>query len=102
MIKVTTEVDGAVVSSLNLYILENDDPAHDNRPFALIENIRTDPEHRRKGHASRNIRRAEQMARDAGCYKMMICTSSSREEVHRLYRNAGYDGGYKTCYYKAL
>lgn len=42
------------------------------------------------------------MARDAGCYKMMICTSSSREEVHRLYRNAGYDGCYKTCYYKAL
>lgn len=59
MIKVATEMGGAVVSSLNLYILENDDPVHDNRPFALIENIRTDPDHRRRGYASRNIRRAE-------------------------------------------
>lgn len=102
MQKMTAEADGRIVSSLNLRILENDDPAHDCRPFAVIDNVRTEEAHRRRGYAAENLKRAERIARDAGCCKIMLCTSSRDEGVRRLYAKAGYDGEYKTCYCKAL
>ena len=100
--KVETIIDDESVSSLNLYILDNDDQSHDCRPFAIIENVRTDEAHRGRGYATANLARAEKIAAEAGCYKIMLCTDSSREEVHRLYRNAGYSSDAKTCYCKSL
>ena len=100
--KIETIIDGESVSSLNLYILGNDDQSHDCRPFAIIENVRTDEAHRGRGYATANLTRAEAIAREAGCYKIMLCTGSSREEVHQLYHNAGYSSDVKTCYCKSL
>lgn len=100
--KLTIEADGVTVSSLNLYILANDDPAHDNRPFASVEHVTTLEEHRRQGYASRLLRRAEEIARERNCYKITLSTSSKKESVHRLYQKAGYDGSHKMLYYKKL
>lgn len=102
MIKVSTQEDGETVSELNLYILPNDDETHDRRPFAVVENVRTKEEHRRRGHATRNLERAEEIARRGNCYKITLTTGSKKESTHRLYQQAGYSGDEKTCYNKRL
>lgn len=102
MRKITKVVDAKVVSSLNLYILENDDTSHDCRPFALIENVRTEEGHENRGYASELLQEAIAVARSFGCYKLILETSSKRQNVHHLYDKAGFVKDYKTAYYMKL
>lgn len=99
--RVEVSEDGGT-SILNLYILDNDDPAHDNRPFALIEHLRTDPGCEGRGLASAALEEAERAARVFNCYKIMLATSSTEPNVRHLYEKMGFVSDYKTCYWKSL
>ncbi len=68
------EVDGAVVSSVTLVIVEN--LTHDLRPYALIENVVTHRAHRGRHYATALMRRACEIAAENGCYKVMLLTGS--------------------------
>lgn len=102
MIKIEKAVNGSIVSSLNLYILDNDDPKHNNRPFALIENVHTIEGFENKGYASQLLHEAIDIARIKNCYKVILETSSKSEVVEHLYAKAGFTAGYKTAYYLSL
>lgn len=66
------------------------------RPYGLIENVVTEPEHRKQGYATQVLRHALDEAWSAGCYKVMLETGSKKEETLRFYEKVGFHRGIKT------
>jgi len=97
---IVSEENGRIVSSCICVIVPN--LTHDVRPYALVENVVTHPGFRGRGHASRCLGRAREIAEENGCYKIMLMTGSQQEATHRFYRNAGYNSADKTAYIQWL
>ena len=88
------EVDGRPVSTCSLTLIPNLN--HNLKPYGLVENVITDPGHRKKGFATAVIRFALKEAWSAGCYKVMLLTGSKSEDTLRFYEKAGFRRGIKT------
>ena len=92
--------EGALLSSCVCVIVPN--LTRNLRPYALIENVVTRPDHRKRGLASRCLEKAREIAREAGCYKIMLLTGSKDPATHRFYQRAGYNNTDKTAYIQWL
>lgn len=92
---VATE-DEKIVSSCVCVIVPN--LTHSRQPYALIENVVTDPLYRGKGYATMCLDFAKELAVKENCYKIMLLTGSKEESTHRFYKNAGYNSNDKTAY----
>ncbi|XYH98448.1 GNAT family N-acetyltransferase [Sorangium sp. So ce1128] len=88
------ERGAALVASCTLVVVPN--LTRGGRPYALVENVVTHREHRRRGFGARVVRHALAEAWEAGCYKAMLLTGSQRPEVHRFYEACGFRAGDKT------
>ncbi|MFT3950449.1 MAG: GNAT family N-acetyltransferase [Oscillospiraceae bacterium] len=87
-------------SSCVLLIVPN--LTHSQRPYALIENVITDPAYRNRGLASSCLAYAKQIAAAQDCYKIMLMTGSKEEQTLRFYRKAGYNSADKTAFVQWL
>ena len=85
---------GEVVSTCTLVIVPN--LTRGARPYGLIENVITHPDHRRKGIGTAVVHHALGIAWGRGCYKVMLLTSSTSESTWRFYERAGFLRGIKT------
>lgn len=92
--------DGRIVSSCVCVIIPN--LTHGQQPYAFVENVITDEAFRGRGLAGACLDYARNIARKAGCYKMMLLTGSKEESTHRFYRRAGYNANDKTAYIQWL
>ena len=90
------EQGGRIVSSCACVIVPN--LTRGLRPYALIENVVTHADFRRRGFASACLARAVQLARAAGCYTVMLLTGAKDEATLHFYRRAGFDSGDKTAF----
>lgn len=97
---IVIEQDGKLVSSCTLILVPN--LTHQKRPYALVENVVTDPAYRKKGYASACLNIALQAAKKAGCYKIMLMTGSKSESTMRFYEGAGYNREDKTAFIRWL
>ena len=88
------EVDGVLVSTCNLTTVKN--LTRKARPYGLIENVVTHPEHRKKGYGTLVLRKAVEIARENNCYKVMLLTSQKDEPTLNFYEKAGFSRGEKT------
>ncbi len=88
------ETGGQAVSSVTLVVVQN--LTHNLRPYALIENVVTHAGHRGKGYATALMARAADIARENGCYKIMLMTGSKRESTLSFYERCGYSRYDKT------
>ncbi len=88
------EVDGVLVSSCTLTVIPN--LVHSLRPYGLIENVVTNPIHRKHGYGTAVLHYALNEAWKEGCYKVMLATGSKKEDTLRFYENAGFKPGIKT------
>ena len=68
------------------------------RPYAVIENVVTRKEHRRRGHGARVMRALVEACWERGCYKIMLLSGAHRPEAHRFYEALGFDGGSKRAF----
>ena len=97
---IVCKADENIVSSCVITIIPN--LTHDQRPYALIENVITEEAHRHKGYASAVLDYAKQMALEHNCYKIMLLTGSKDESTLHFYRNAGYNSQDKTAFIQWL
>jgi GNAT superfamily N-acetyltransferase len=88
------EEDGKIVSSCTLAIIKN--LTRNLRPYAIIENVITDREHRKRGYGTKVLHRAIEVAKENNCYKIMLLTSAKDEATLGFYENAGFAKGIKT------
>ncbi len=68
------------------------------RPYALIENVVTHAQHRRKGFGRAVLGAALACAWDEGAYKVMLATGSQRPSTLRFYEKAGFKRDGKTFF----
>jgi GNAT superfamily N-acetyltransferase len=68
------------------------------RPYGLIENVVTHPDHRRIGLGRAILSAALEAAWREDCYKVMLATGSRREDTLRFYESAGFERGGKTFF----
>lgn len=94
------EEDGRILSSCVLVVVPN--LTHGQRPFAVVENVVTDEAFRGRGLATACLCRARQIAREEGCYKIMLMTGSKQESTLRFYERAGYNRSDKTAFVQWL
>ena len=97
---IVREVEGRIVASCVCVVIPN--LSRGARPYALIENMVTRAAERGKGYGTECLRYAEQIARSAGCYKLMLLTGSRQESTLRFYENAGYSSAEKTAFIQRL
>lgn len=97
---IVCEVDGKIVSSCVCVIIPN--LTRSVRPYAIIENVVTHSEYREKGYASACLLYAKELAQKAGCYKIMLMTSSKSESTLSFYKKAGYNCDDKTAFIQRL
>ena len=88
------EEDGLLVSSCALAIIKN--LTRSARPYALIENVVTRSEYRKKGYGTAVLQKAVETAKDQDCYKVMLMTGKKDERTLRFYEQAGFARGEKT------
>lgn len=97
---IVCETDGKIVSSVTCVIIDN--LTRNVRPYALIENVVTDLNHRNKGYATACMRFAKDIAVKNNCYKIMLLTGSENEATHNFYKSLGYASNIKTAYVQKL
>ena len=89
MYLLVAEVDGKVVSTVQMAIIEN--LTHNVRGFAVIENVVTHGDYRNQGYASALLQRATEIAKERRCYKLFLETGSNRESTLNFYRENGFE-----------
>lgn len=93
---VVADVEGKVVSTCTCVIIPN--LTHNQRPYAVVENVVTDQNFRGKGYATSCLDFAKEIAIKNNCYKLMLMTGSKKETTLNFYRNAGYTDKTKTAF----
>jgi GNAT superfamily N-acetyltransferase len=88
------EEKGSLVSSCTLSIIKN--LTRNLRPYALIENVITNPNYRERGYGTAILNRAVEIAQKNNCYKVMLLTGSKKEQTLNFYEKAGFIKGIKT------
>lgn len=78
----------ALTSSVTLVVIPN--LTRHGAPYALIENVVTHAEYRKRGHARALIRHAFASAWQQGCYKVMLLTGSKDQETLAFYEGCGF------------
>jgi GNAT superfamily N-acetyltransferase len=93
-------IDEKIVTSCVVMIISN--LTHNQRSYALIENVITDENHRGKGYATAILDYAKKIAISENCYKIMLLTGSKRESTLNFYKRAGYNNNDKTGFIQWL
>lgn len=89
-----------LVSTCVITIIEN--LTHQQTPYALIENVVTNPDYRNKGYGSLILDAAKNIAIENNCHKIILVTGSKKESTLNFYKNAGYDPNEKTAFIQRL
>ena len=97
---IVCEENGKIVSSCVCVVILN--LTRNARPYALIENVVTHPDYRKRGLASACLDYARQIAQKENCYKIMLLTSAKDEATLHIYRKAGYNSNDKTAFIQWL
>ena len=93
---IVVEKDRNIVSLCVCVIILN--LTHNQQPYALIENVITDENYRKKGFATQCLNYAKEIALKENCYKLMLLTDSKKESTLNFYRRAGYNNDDKTAF----
>lgn len=94
------EEDNRVVSTVQLGIIPS--LTHNMRSFAVVENVVTHENYRKKGFASMLLQEAIKIAQDKNCYKIFLETESNRESTLNFYKENGFEIDTKHSFLKKL
>lgn len=77
-----------MVGTYALLIMHN--LAHCGTPSAIVEDVVVSLERRSQGIGAQMMAHARTMARDAGCYKLVLSSNQKRERAHAFYESLGF------------
>ena len=83
-----SEQDGRLVATAVLVVTTN--LSYGARPYGIIENIVVDESVRGQGIGGAIVRKAIELAREAGCYKVSLTSNVRRVESHHFYESLGF------------
>ena len=83
------EVDGVLVASCVATVIPN--LTRGARPYAVIENVITHPNYRRRGLGRALMQAILERCWRTGCYKVMLQSAAGRGEAHAFYEAIGFD-----------
>lgn len=93
-------LDQKIIASCVIIIIPN--LTHNQRPYALIENVITHENYRKKGYATSILDYAKNIAKKNNCYKIMLLTGSKKESTLGFYERTGYNRHDKTAFIQWL
>ncbi len=93
-------LDGKVVASCVCLIVPN--LTHEQRLYALIENVITDKDYRKQGLGTACLNYAKEIAQRENYYKIMLLTGSKEEATLNFYKKAGFNCEDKTAFIQWL
>jgi len=76
-----------IIGSVFLFYLPI--PAH-GRPYAFLEGMVVDKNHREKGIGSALTKKAIDLARQKNCYKVIFTSALNRQDIHKFYEKLGF------------
>ena len=82
------EDNGQVVGTTVLAVLPGF--AHGTSPFAVVEYVVVDEKFRSKGIGRLLMESVISLAKEAGCYKIMLTSDLRRESAHKFYQSVGF------------
>lgn len=97
---IVVAADGEIVASCTLAVVKN--LTRGLRPYAVIENVITRKDMRRRGYGTMALHEAIAMARERGCYKVMLLSGAKDEATLKFYEDAGFARGVKTGFILSL
>jgi GNAT superfamily N-acetyltransferase len=87
-IRFSITADGREIARAFLYVMTND--LH-TAPFGLLEDVFVDESQRGSGLGTTLVHEVVSAAREAGCYKLIATSRTSRPKVHELYERLGFE-----------
>lgn len=82
-------IDNDLAASCTVIVIPN--LTRGGAPYALIENVVTNPGHRNRGVGKAILKAATDRAWAAGCYKTMLMTGSKKPSTLAFYKAAGFE-----------
>ncbi len=70
-----------------IYFLQNDLHAE---PFGFIEDVFVEKEYRGRGLGAQLVKKAMELAKKEGCYKVILTSRYSKPEIHSWYKKSGF------------
>jgi GNAT superfamily N-acetyltransferase len=83
------EENGEVIGTTVLAILPG--MAHGTSPFAVIEYVVVDEQKRSQGVGKLLMEYCKDLAKKAGCYKIMLTSDKRRNRAHKFYNSVGFE-----------
>jgi GNAT superfamily N-acetyltransferase len=84
---VACEAD-TVVGTFALLVMHN--LAHQGTPSAIVEDVVVSDTHQSQGIGRDMMHHAMALAREAGCYKLVLSSNQKRERAHAFYESLGF------------
>ena len=76
------------VGTFALLVMHN--LAHRGTPSAIVEDVVVSPYHQGQGIGRQMMAHARELARQAGCYKLVLSSNQKRERAHAFYASLGF------------
>lgn len=80
--------EGPVVGTYALLVMHN--LAHQGTPSAIVEDVVVSAHRQGQGIGQQMMQHAQQQARLAGCYKLVLSSNQKRERAHAFYESLGF------------
>ena len=87
-VKITIEENNEVLGWTYIYIMFQD---RHPEPYAYLENVYIEPEHRSRGLGKQLVQLAIDEAKERGCYKIIGTSKMSKPDVHAFYEKMGFE-----------
>ena len=81
-------LDEVVIGTYALLIMHN--LGHQGTPSAIVEDVVVREAHQSQGLGREMMQHAMALAREAGCYKLMLSSNQKRERAHAFYESLGF------------